>query len=536
MTPRRWTWLDVRRPGIRDAVIVIGLATTVFVLTAGFALLDLFGLVARVDEAARLDVLTAVVLAGSALAVYFGCTRIRHINDEVRARQFAEKKAVELARHDPMTGLANRLFLVEKAGEALGAAKAEASRVAVLVVDIDRFKPISDMHGSKVADKVLMELAARLSADVDSGSTVGRIDSDVFAVLQTNVRSLDDPTRLARRLIVALGAPLLVDGLTLTLTFSVGIAVGPDDARDGDALLRRAELALGRAKSEGRNCVRFFEPEMDSHLHKRAQVEQELRAAMASAAIVLHYQPILSLADDRVVAFEALARWKSPKLGWVEPGLFISVAEECGLMHELGNQLLRRACRDAKAWPAGVVLAFNVSPHQARDRALGLRILSILDESGFDPRKLQLEFNDLALMENVDAVRRGVEELRRAGVQLALGGFGTGYASVSQLLQLRFDKIKVSREIVQRLGKDADGAVVVRGMVALGEALGLGIAAEGIETAQQLAKLKAAGCLEGQGFLFGKALPPAEIPGLLRRTRRARRETTEAATAAATAR
>jgi diguanylate cyclase (GGDEF)-like protein len=522
-TFNRIPWFDLRRPGIRDAAIVIGLATFVFVATAVAAALRWSSLVDGLDEGMQLNVITTVLLVYCAIAVFFGCTRIRHINHEVRRREAAEAKAAELARHDPMTGLANRRFLVEKFDDALREMKSERGRVAVLLLDINRFKPISELHGSNTADKVLVEFATRLSATADAGNVVGRIDNDVFAVVQAKVHSLDDPTRLARRLIVAAGEPFQLDGAAITLTLSVGIAVGPDDATTADALMRRAELALGRAKAEGRNCVRFFEPEMDSRLRERARIEQELRAAMASQSIILHYQPIMSLEDERIVAFEALARWRSPKLGWVQPLQFISVAEECGLMHELGNQLLRRACRDALLWPSGLTLAFNISPHQARDRALGLRVLSALDETGFDPRRLQLEISDAALMESIDVVRGALDELRRQGVQLALGGFGTGYANVSQLLELRFDKIKISRSIVQRLGKDDHSVIVVRGMVALAGALGLGITAEGIETREQLAKLKAAGCLEGQGFLFGKAAPPADIPTLLRRARRVQR-------------
>ena len=203
--------------------------------------------------------------------------------------------------------------------------------------------------------------------------------------------------------------------------------------------------------------------------------------------------------------------------------VFVAIAEECGLMHELGTQLLRRACREAKAWPEELTLAFNVSPRQSRDRALGLWILSVLDESGFDPRRLQIEISDRAVLEDSDAVRQGTEELGRAGVQLALSGFGTGYATVSQLLQLRLDKIKIDRSFVHRLGKDAESSVIVRGMIALAGSLGLGVTAEGIETSEQLAKLTAAGCTEGQGFLFGKAVPPSDIATILRRTRRLQR-------------
>ena len=517
---QQFHWLGLRRAGMRDAVIVVGLASTVFISAALFGVLRLFSLAPAQNEGLQLHVLTVVLLACCLIAVLFGCRRVRHMNQETRARALADERAAELARHDPMTGLANRRFFTEKVDDALRDKRTDDNRAAVLVLDIDRFRPINDRHGARTADNVLSDFAARISAAAGAGTVMGRMGGDVFAILQSDGRSLDDPTRLARRLMVAAGEPSRVDGVTVTLGICIGIAVAPDDGSFGDVLLRRAELALRRAKAEGRASVRFFEPEMDEHLQKQARVEEELRSAIGTAAIAVHYQPIVSLADNHIVAFEALARWKSPKLGWVQPGLFIPVAEECGLMHELGSHLLRRACRDALTWPADVVLAFNVSPSQSRDRALALRILSILDETGLPPCRLQLEISDRALIDSIEIVRQGAEELRCAGVQLVLGGFGTGYATVSQLLQLRFDKIKISRGIVQRLGKDADSVVVARAMVVLAEGLGLGITAECVETWAQVAKLKEAGCPEGQGFLFGKAVPPSEIPMLLRGARR----------------
>jgi predicted signal transduction protein with EAL and GGDEF domain len=379
-----------------------------------------------------------------------------------------------------------------------------------------------DQHGAPIADKAIIALCARVAA-ATPGAVLGRTDYSAFAVLQSKVRTFDDPTRLAHRLILAATEPLLIDGIDLTRSVSIGIAVAPDDGTAGDTLLRRAETACERAKQDERNSVCFFDHEMDAHVQKRARIEQELRVAIPRNDVILHYQPIFSLVDERVIGFEALARWRSPKLGWVPPNVFVSIAEECGLMHELGTQLLRRACREAKAWPAGLTLAFNVSPRQSRDRALGLRILSVLDETGFDPRRLQVEISDRAVLEDGDAVRQGTEELARAGVQLALSGFGSGYATVSQLLQLRLDKIKIARSIVHRLGKDAESEVIVRGMMGMASSLGLGITAEGIETSEQLAKLTAAGCTEGQGFLFGKAVPPGDVQTVLRRVRRLNR-------------
>jgi predicted signal transduction protein with EAL and GGDEF domain len=333
--------------------------------------------------------------------------------------------------------------------------------------------------------------------------------------VQFNVGSLEAPTRLARRIVVAAGEPIAVAGKKTTLELDIGIAVAPTDGTAADVLIRRAELSLHRANADEQPAVRFFEPNMDAHVEKRARLERDLRVAIAVSAVAPHYQPIVDLADGRVIGFEGLARWKHPQLGWVPPTSFIAIAEECGLIRELGDQLLRRACRDATSWPTDLKLTFNISPYQLRDRALGMRILSILAETKLDPRRIEIEISELT--GDIATAREVISELRRAGVCVALDDFGIGYATVSQLLTLRFDKIKIARSIVQGLGKDANSAVIIKALTGLATALVLSVAAKGIEKPQQLAQLKSAGCLEGQGFLFGQAIAPTEIPALLRR-------------------
>ncbi|HMG78735.1 MAG TPA: EAL domain-containing protein, partial [Xanthobacteraceae bacterium] len=250
---------------------------------------------------------------------------------------------------------------------------------------------------------------------------------------------------------------------------------------------------------------------------RRIQIEREFRSALASNTIVPHYQPLVSLDGNRIIGFEALARWQSESLGYVPPDVFIPIAEETGLINVLGDQLFRRACLDAKAWPENFILAFNISPIQLRDPTIGLRILSTLGQTGFNPRRLEIEITESALMQNVAVVQSVIDDLRCAGVRIALDDFGTGYATLTQLLSFHLDKIKIDRSFVSHLDKSEESLVIVRAILGLAKGLGLTTTAEGVEDATQLACLKANGCAEGQGYLFSKAIPAAEIPALLER-------------------
>jgi predicted signal transduction protein with EAL and GGDEF domain len=308
-----------------------------------------------------------------------------------------------------------------------------------------------------------------------------------------------------------------IDKISAELGVGVGIAIAASDGVNRDELIRRADRALYRAKADGRSCVRFFEPEMDAHVERRIRIERELRSAIVADIIEPHYQPIVSLKGGRIIGFEALARWENRTLGHIPPDVFIPIAEETGLINALGDQLFRRACFDAKSWPKTFTLAFNVSPIQLRDPTLGLRILSVLAQTGFSPRRLEIEITESALVENIGVVRTVIDELRQAGVRIALDDFGTGYATLSQLLSFRLDKIKIDRSFVSHLGDSSDSRVIVRAILGLAKGFGLKTTAEGIEDAGQLAYLVANGCTEGQGYLFSGAVPAAAIAALLDR-------------------
>lgn len=498
------------------SVVVFFIALDIFAgLDIGEMFLAMAQFVRQYDYLGLDDVFGLYVFVSIGVII-FSLRRMQDLAQEVRSRRAAEQIAHNLARHDPLTGLPNRRFFSEKLDHALESATAETRGTAVLMMDLDGFKPINDIYGHAAGDKALTVFAERVSNITRADALLARVGGDEFAIIQPDIASLDDPTRLARRIVVALSEPIQIAGAALKLGVGIGIAIAPDDGATRDELMRRADRALYRAKAEGVSTIRFFEPQMDANMERRMAMEKGLRAALAAKAIVPHYQPLVSLEDNRIIGFEALARWDSAEFGQVAPEVFIPIAEECGLIGELGDQMLRQACRDAGAWPKDIKVAVNLSAIQLRDDTLGLRILSILAETELPPHRLELELTESALVDNFSKARRAIEQLRQAGVRIALDDFGTGYATIAQLRMLHLDKIKIDRSFVDLVCKDPESLAIVRAILGLASGFGLSTLAEGIEDAQQLACLKETGCLEGQGYLFGKAAPASEILKLLK--------------------
>jgi diguanylate cyclase (GGDEF)-like protein len=507
-------WLDWRISATGDALFLLGMGAIIFVVATVYDLppyLLQFGLDYAEWEA---DDAIFVVFVLSVGFMIYGFRRYRELSGEIKARISAESEARKLARHDPLTGLPNRRFFEEQLEQCLSTASA-THQVAVLLLDLDGFKLVNDSYGHPVGDKALSEFARRVSVLIRAEAFLARVGGDEFTIIMPKIDSLDDPTNLARRVAAAVAEPFVVENVTVELGVGIGIAIAPDDGVDGDQLVRRADRALYRAKSAGRSCVRFFESEMDTHVERRIQLERDLRSAIASDGIVPHYQPLVSLDGNRIIGFEALARWQNGDLGFVPPDMFIPIAEETGLINALGDQLFRRACLDANAWPKTFVLAFNVSPVQLRDSTLGLRLLSILGQTGFNPRRLEIEITETALVENLGVAQTVIDQLREVGVRIALDDFGTGYATLSQLLSFHLDKIKIDRSFVSRLDESEDSQVIVRAILGIAKGFSLTTTAEGVEDAGQLAYLKANGCTEAQGYLFGKAIPADDIPALI---------------------
>jgi diguanylate cyclase (GGDEF)-like protein len=502
------------RPATMDLIIISILSVIIFIAEFQSDLAEhLFQFALDYKEWEIDNALFVVVVMSVGFAI-FSYRRVKELSAEMKARRNAEWVAEKLARHDPLTGLPNRRFFVEKLDEVLLTTTVD-SQSAVLMLDLDGFKSINDAYGHAVGDQVLVEFAQRISATMRFGAVFIRVGGDEFAVIVPKIESLDGATALARRITAAVAEPFLIGHISTSIGVGVGIAVAPSDGMDPEILVQRADRALYRAKAEGRSCIRFFEPDMDAHMERRVAIEHELRTAIAAKIIVPYYQPIVAFEGRRVIGFEALARWKSDKFGWVAPDVFIGVAEEIGIISVLGDQLLRQACLDASTWPVDLTLAFNISGIQLRDPTIGLRILAILAETGFNPRRLELEITETALVDNIEVAQAVTNQLRQAGVRIALDDFGTGYATLSQLLSLKLDRIKIDRSFVDRLGKDKESTTIVRAVLGLANGFELETTAEGVENDEQLALLKADGCLEGQGYLFSKAVPANEVQSLL---------------------
>jgi len=502
------------RPATTDIIIISILSVVIFIAEYfSHAAEHLFQFALDYKEWEVDNAIFVVIMMSVGFGI-FSYRRVKELSVEMEARRSAERVAEKLARHDPLTGLPNRRFFVERLDEVLLTTTAD-SQTAVLMLDLDGFKSINDAYGHAAGDQVLVEFARRISATMRSGADFIRVGGDEFAVIVPKIESLEGPTALARRITSAVADPFQIGRVSTSIGVGIGIAVSPADGMNPEILVQRADRALYRAKAEGRSCIRFFEPDMDAHVERRVTLEHELRTAIAAKTIVPYYQPVVAFAGRRVIGFEALARWKSDKLGWVAPDVFIGVAEEIGIISGLGDQLLRQACLDARTWPADLTLAFNISGIQLRDPTIGLRILAILAETGFNPRRLELEITETALVDNIKVAQVVTDQLRRAGVRIALDDFGTGYATLSQLLSLKLDRIKIDRSFVDRLGKDKESTTIVRAVLGLANGFELEATAEGVENDEQLALLRAEGCREGQGYLFSKAVPANEVQGLL---------------------
>ncbi|MGY2052876.1 EAL domain-containing protein [Methylobacterium sp. JK268] len=440
------------------------------------------------------------------------------VHEDVSAAKIAEARIVHMARHDALTGLPNRVQLQEALNEALAQAPA-AGPAAVFCLDLDRFKAVNDALGHAAGDLLLRQVTARLGAAMRrraAGGTalLARLGGDEFAlVLQPADRA--SAADLAEALIAAVGRDFDLDGKRANVGLSIGIALDAGTGAGPEDLLRSADMALYSAKGEGRGVHRFFEPGMDAALQERRAVELALRAALAPPQFELHFQPVVTLATGAVAGFEALVRWRHPDRGLVPPGAFIRVAEETGLILPLGEWVLREACRAAASWPAPLRVAVNLSPVQVRDAGLARTVEAILDEAGLDAARLELEITEGALLQEGETALAVLHRLRQRGVRVAMDDFGTGFSSLKSLRAFPFDRIKVDRSFVADLTVRPDAAAIVRAVAGLGADLGIATTAEGVETRDQLALLREAGCTEVQGFLTGRPVGRDGVAALL---------------------
>jgi len=384
----------------------------------------------------------------------------------------------------------------------------------VMFLDLDRFKEVNDTYGHQAGDELLKQVAERLSGLLRGADTLARFGGDEFAIIQTLVRSRVDAESLSRRVLDSLTQPFEIAGTQVTVGVSIGVALAPEHGLDREGLMRLADTALYQSKSEGRNRASFFVSQMDETIRMRKVVEDDLREAIASDQLTLHYQPLFSADGRTVVGLEALVRWPHPTQGLIAPDRFIAMAEERGLIIPLGEWVLRRACRDGKRWP-GLRIAVNVSPIQFRHRDFVGKVVEALEETGFDATRLELELTEGVVVEDADAAEAAMMELRALGVHLALDDFGTGYSSLIYLRRFAFDKIKIDRSFLESMEATGESAILVHSIVHLGRALGLTVTAEGVETKEQHRFLQALGCHQLQGYLFSRPIPAEDVDVLL---------------------
>jgi diguanylate cyclase (GGDEF)-like protein/PAS domain S-box-containing protein len=429
---------------------------------------------------------------------------------DITAEIEAGRRAEYLAMHDPLTGLPNRVLLLERLEQAIASVSRRRDMAALLLLDLDRFKDINDTLGHPAGDLLLQQVAVRLSSCVREVDTVARIGGDEFSIVLVGIKDAADAQLLSRRLLETFQTPFDLDGHEVLVTVSVGVALIPMDGSIPDKLLQHADIALYRAKEEGRNASRFFEPEMDARLQRRKAVERELRLALSRNELELYYQPKVSLRNDEVAGVEALVRWQHPERGLVPPSEFIAIAEETGLILQLGEWVLRTACRQAAAWP-DLEVSVNISPAQFRQADLVQLVRSALQDSGLAPHRLELEVTESVLIQQPDAAAKLLDDLKALGIHVAMDDFGTGYSSLSYLQRFHFDKIKVDRSFIWAIGTEPTAKAIVRAVINLANSLGMLTCAEGVETDEQLATLRCEGCSEVQGYLFGKPMPAAEF-------------------------
>jgi diguanylate cyclase (GGDEF)-like protein/PAS domain S-box-containing protein len=437
------------------------------------------------------------------------------VSEDIADRKRAEAQIARLAHYDPLTELPNRVLFQKHLGEALTRRARSGDQLAVHFIDLDRFKTVNDTLGHPIGDALLRVAAERLRGCVREGDTVARLGGDEFAVVQTGLTDMSGATRLAERVVEAMAAPFDIQGHQVMIGASVGVSAAPSDGDDADELLKKADMALYRAKADGRGAFHFFERAMDEQLQARRALELDLRRALAAGEFQLYYQPLYNLGDDRVTGCEALLRWNHPERGMVSPADFIPLAEEIGLIVQLGEWVLREACAEAARWPDHVRLAVNLSPAQFRDRGLVRTVISALAVSGLPAERLELEITESVLLQDNAANMSMLHDLKALGVRISMDDFGTGYSSLSYLRSFPFDKIKIDQTFVRDILKDSDALAIIKAVLDLGASLGIVTTAEGVETVEQLNALRDQGCAEIQGYFISRPAPASDIARML---------------------
>ncbi len=435
-------------------------------------------------------------------------------HEDITEQRQQEERIRHLARHDALTQLPNRVqFLEEMAAAEPGLDRGD--RLAVLCIDLDHFKAVNDTLGHSVGDKLLQQVSARLWGATREDDVLARLGGDEFALLLRDIDTPAEAAAIAERIVKAMSNPFTIDGHQLVIGTSVGIAMAPQDGSTAEILMKNADLALYKAKNEGRSTYHFFESGMDAAIQKRRTIEAGLRLALARGEFRLVFQPLVGLKENRITCLEALLRWDSADRGMVSPTEFIPVAEETGLIVPIGEWVLREACRTAATWPAGVRVAVNLSAVQFKNKRLYDTVESALRDAGLAPTRLELEITESLLLSDNEPTLKTLHRLRALGVRISMDDFGTGYSSLSYLRSFPFDKIKIDRTFMRDLKSKGDSLAIIKAVISLGQSLGMSTTAEGIETEEQLMAVRDQGCNEVQGFLFSPPVSAQTVAQML---------------------
>ncbi|HVI97845.1 MAG TPA: EAL domain-containing protein [Sphingomonas sp.] len=502
-------------PG-RDVVtpIVTGAAILLFIVVGGVAASRIVGAYLH-DGALPERALTTALILNVAL-ILFGWRRHVSLADELGQRTAAEERARALAASDPLTGFLNRRSLTEQGAMLFAQAQRRGKALALLMLDLDHFKTVNDMHGHAAGDALLKCVAATIGEMLPSGALAARFGGDEFAcAMLFDPEHPDTVERMAERLVSRLAEPIAVDGLHFHVSASLGIARSDLDCASIDGLLRSADIAMYAAKKAGRNRLAWFDASMERELHARNELETGLRAAIPRGEIVPYFEQQIDLATGKLHGFEVLARWEHPHRGLIAPEQFIPIAEETGMIAELSLSMMRQAFLAARDWETSLSLSINISPCQLRDPWLAQKIIKLLTETGYPAQRLEVEITESALFENLALAQSIVGSLKNQGIAIALDDFGTGYSSLAHLRALPFDRIKIDRSFVTSINDNAESAAIVGAIARLGESLNLPITAEGIEDKAIAERVLALGCARGQGWLYGRPLNRANVRKLL---------------------
>lgn len=504
--------VSARRDMFTGAVVMV--AILLFIGTGGPVISD--AVLSILGHSGRSDHLLVSAFLLNIALILFGWRRYRDLSIEVSERKAAEEKAQYLAATDPLTGFLNRRSLDDRTRELIAAAEAGSKSIAFMMLDLDNFKNVNDVHGHGAGDAVLKEVAERIKTIIPPTNLTARLGGDEFACA-----FLFDPAcpemvdRIADNLIEKISAPIVEGGNHLVVTTSIGISRFDFKADDVNLLMRRADIAMYGAKKQGRNRFCWFDSSMETELQTRTSLETSMRQGIPNGEFVPYFEQQIDLNTGKLTGFEMLARWKSPALGLVSPEVFIPIAEETGMIGDLSMGVMRRAMDAAKMWDPSLSLAVNISPFQLRDPWLAQKIVKLLVETGFPPERLEIEITESSLFENLSLAQSIVSSLKNQGINLSLDDFGTGFSSLAHLRALPFDRIKIDRSFVVTIFDNPESKAIVKAIVSLGESLNMPITAEGIEDKAIETELRNMGCDKGQGWYYGRPLSISQARAIL---------------------